>query len=201
MEKINTVAGALEKLNVKLGGVEGEINPKMQKVEALKKIYATLGGASEDVDELSTTYELVSKIADVAEGGGGNPNSVQVITGTLDAPWGDVDLTELASAVYSSNASFVMELDLSILGITTPVEIASSPVQLTSNLAASLFRVNDSGELANAIYVSWVLTAGNELHSAWANYGGAITRMTDYASQIPTTLTIYWHPMPEAEGE
>ena len=133
--------------------------------------------------------------------GGGNPNSVQVITGTLDNPFGDVNLTELENAINNSSASFIMELDLSILAISTPAPLASSPIQLVSPyIVASQFRIDDNGELTNAIYASWN-SSNRELHSAWANYGGAINDMCDYASQIPTTLTIYWHPMPEAEGE
>lgn len=68
--QINTTSDALDNLNKKLGGADIEIEPSTNKVDALKKIYKTLGG-TDDVAGLSTVYQVLEKITEVAEGGGG----------------------------------------------------------------------------------------------------------------------------------
>lgn len=67
---INTVSASLDLLNTQLGGTEGTIPATATKVEALREIYTTLGGA-DDVSHISTVSEMVEKVAEVAEGGGG----------------------------------------------------------------------------------------------------------------------------------
>lgn len=69
--KINTVSEALDILNTAVGGTAGEIPADATKVDALKQVYKTLGGAPADVEELSTVSEMVEKLANVAGGGGG----------------------------------------------------------------------------------------------------------------------------------
>ena len=69
--QINTTSDALDNLNKKLGGADIEIEPSTNKVDALKKIYKTLGG-TDDVKGLSTVYQVLEKITEVAEGGGGS---------------------------------------------------------------------------------------------------------------------------------
>lgn len=75
--QISTISDALDNLNKKLGGADIEIEPSMNKVDALKKIYKTLGGA-DDVSGLSTVYQVLEKITEVAEGGGGDFSTAQV---------------------------------------------------------------------------------------------------------------------------
>ena len=67
--QINTTSDALDNLNKKLGGADIEIEPSTNKVDALKKIYKTLGG-TDDVKGLSTVYQVLEKITEVAGGGG-----------------------------------------------------------------------------------------------------------------------------------
>lgn len=83
--QINTTSDALDNLNKKLGGADIEIEPSTNKVDALKKIYKTLGG-TDDVKGLSTVYQVLEKITEVAEGGGGGSDTVIVTEtdGTLD---------------------------------------------------------------------------------------------------------------------
>ena len=73
--QINTTSDALDNLNKKLGGADIEIEPSTNKVDALKKIYKTLGG-TDDVKGLSTVYQVLEKITEVAGGGGGSLPSV-----------------------------------------------------------------------------------------------------------------------------
>lgn len=68
-EPIMTVPGALDELNVALGGAAGAIKPTDAKVHALQKIYKTLGG-EEDVKGILTTSQMIQKIATVATPGG-----------------------------------------------------------------------------------------------------------------------------------
>lgn len=77
--QINTTSDALDNLNKKLGGADIEIEPSTNKVDALKKIYKTLGG-TDDVKGLSTVYQVLEKITEVAEGGGGGDFSTAEVT-------------------------------------------------------------------------------------------------------------------------
>ena len=67
---MKTVSQSLDDLNVKLGGTAGAIEPSTTKADALKAIYSTLGG-TDDVSNISTVSEMVDKVTEVAEGGGG----------------------------------------------------------------------------------------------------------------------------------
>lgn len=78
--KINTVSEALDILNTAVGGTAGEIPADATKVDALKQVYKTLGGAPADVEELSTVSEMVEKLANVAGGGGGGDFSTATVT-------------------------------------------------------------------------------------------------------------------------
>ena len=49
--------------------------------------------------------EKLQKVEDWIAAGGGNPNRVEVITGTADNPWGDLNIGDFISAVVAGNAS------------------------------------------------------------------------------------------------
>lgn len=68
---VKTIAGALDTLNTKLGGTAGEISADSTRVDALKTVYKTLGGGDE-VADIPTVSEMIEKLADVAQGGGGS---------------------------------------------------------------------------------------------------------------------------------
>ena len=80
--QINTTSDALDNLNKKLGGADIEIEPSTNKVDALKKIYKTLGG-TDDVKGLSTVYQVLEKITEVAEGGGGGDSDFTIANVTI----------------------------------------------------------------------------------------------------------------------
>lgn len=80
--QINTTSDALDNLNKKLGGADIEIEPSTNKVDALKKIYKTLGG-TDDVKGLSTVYQVLEKITEVAEGGGGGGGDFSTAIATV----------------------------------------------------------------------------------------------------------------------
>lgn len=129
----------------------------------------------------------------VGESGGGNPNRVETITGTLNDPWGDVDCEELSEALQSNNATAIIEADATALGFGTIIQ----PVQKTAetNFFSNGANIDEltSSVLANAL--AWRETTGNI--TRFAIYaGGTFTDALAYASLVPTTMTIIWHPLP-----
>lgn len=101
--QINTTSDALDNLNKKLGGADIEIEPSTNKVDALKKIYKTLGG-TDDVKGLSTVYQVLEKITEVAEGGGG----IRRITITGDTL--DITPHQLIDALSKGNLVALFEV-------------------------------------------------------------------------------------------
>lgn len=145
--------------------------------------------------------------------GGGNPNSVQVITGTLDNPWGvagvgEVNPDTLVAALNSNNANAIVEVNGTTLGFGI-VNCSVEPLDDHFHITACNVK-DDSASAFEALYDyteadtmhDWSLIMANALILRADDYPTAsITNLDEYASTIPTTLTIYWHPMPEAEGE
>lgn len=130
----------------------------------------------------------------VGVSGGGNPNRVQTITGTLDDPWGDVDSNELGEALQSGNATAIIEADATALGFG----IIMQPVQQTveiHNLFSNGANVDELSSSVIANTVEWGSTTGSILRFAIYD-GGTVTDALAYASLVPTELTIIWHPLP-----
>lgn len=133
--------------------------------------------------------------------GGGNPNSVQVITGTLANPWGEEYSRAPFEAMILGNANAMITIDLSELGafeITAPVYLFGTGQDAV--IVSSGAVMGAGASVANAYTINWNVVSGALIY-AGINTDGEGTDIASIASQIPTTLTIYWHPMPEAEGE
>lgn len=79
VENVPTVPGALSELNVKLGGNENDIKATDTKVHALGRIYKTLGG-TDDTSRIYTTAQMIRKITEVAERGGGGDCPFTAVT-------------------------------------------------------------------------------------------------------------------------
>lgn len=79
VENVPTVPGALSELNVKLGGNENDIKATDTKVHALGQIYKTLGG-TDDTSRIYTTAQMIRKITEVAEQGGGEDCPYSAVT-------------------------------------------------------------------------------------------------------------------------
>lgn len=77
----------------------------MTTVEALKSLYAALGGNLEDVININTNPDMINALCEVASGG--NPNSKETITGTLANPFGEsqVSFTEAKAALANGGMS------------------------------------------------------------------------------------------------
>ena len=149
-----------------------------------------------DTGKLFLFNEAASTWLEIGSGSGGNPNSVQVITGTLANPFGDVDLEELETAFDNGGASMTIIVDATVIGQGV---FPRAVMNWTSEYSFTLSSVRGyTTELVSAALVIWDSDTGNV--SVATMYSGATgTDILSYAASIPTTLTIYWHPMPEGE--
>lgn len=127
--------------------------------------------------------------------GGGNPNSVQVIEGTLANPFGDIAMDELQAAVISGNATAILEFNASALGFGTQKTALYyyGDEELTASYAGL------TPAFSVAYYLRWNSASG-DLEYAYVEEDGTVTDVKTAAASLPSTLTIYLHPMPE-EGE
>lgn len=125
-------------------------------------------------------------------GGGGNPNSVQTVVGTAADPWGDIDFETLSEALYTNNASGKLVVEQNqILG-------RAKTLHLTGDENHNLI-YGEKGDVSStdyfALFGSWVSNGVSHLY-ANSNDTGFVDG-TAYASMLPTTLTVVWHPLPE----
>ena len=134
--------------------------------------------------------------------GGGNPNSVQVIEGTAEHFWGDLDFDVLCNAIINGNASAIIVLDLTVLSLGS-LKLSINASTTTSDRCAmdAMYAIGSAYNLTNAARGYWEPSRDNYISFNMYASDGTGTDITSYAPQIPTTLTIYWHPMPETEGE
>ena len=126
-------------------------------------------------------------------GSGSNPNSIQVITSTLDAIFADVDYPKLCRAIYNNNATALCECDGSVLGAGTVKFYFKC--SNGNELYAEGGSVGVLDNITQAFYVSFDSTGTLTDYKMGQN--GTVTNLISYASQIPTTLTIIWHPVVE----
>lgn len=157
----------------------------------VQKIIELLGG-----DPPAKNQTGVDKIVEILEGGGGNPNMVQTINGTLANPFGDMTQAEWGAfqdAYYTGNASATLELDATVLGLDDPVYLVLNPWSNEAHFETCTI-AEDGAACAEVSYLgAYPVT----LNVARYYYEGTVMDFTAYASAIPTTLAIYWHPMPD----
>jgi len=155
--------------------------------KALKKLHKTVTGEDPKGNDVA---KILSSLADNWVY---TPNSVQTISGKANAPFGSVDLSKLASAIANGDASADYIIDASIisagsitgrLGATSEAFVANGAT-ITSNTAT-------------AYATGWNLSG--VLQYDYLLNGGSIVDISAYAGSMPTTLTIYWHPMPSSSA-
>lgn len=133
----------------------------------------------------------------VAEGGGGNPNRVQTVTGTLAQPFGDYDLYEsLLDAITNGNASAQLEFVFN----DTPQKLPLLPNVGSHGLIGSSASISDVAYGAASALWSDPVQGGYRLVFArmvGTETGGQIVDISSMAPGISSTLTIIWHPLPE----
>ena len=143
-------------------------------------------------DESTSEWVLICTVS--PSGGGGNPNRVQTITGTVENPWGDMTSEEVNQLLYkvkSGDATVYITVDLSILGF--------EPFTLGTDYNANEYRFIYSSVERETYF------AGNITYDGLAELSGfyyleenatEVTELTASAEFFPTTLTIIWHPLP-----
>ena len=119
-----------------------------------------------------------------------NPNSVVTVTGTLDAPFGDLDWATLKAGLLSLNLSMYMTIDASVLGVIDPVPLTCETPSCNFCIIAT------TGSDGSVTCVKVVYDETGELTVADYIDLESYTNITPYASLLPTTLTVIYHPLP-----
>lgn len=142
-------------------------------------------------------------------GGGGNPNRVDEIGGTLANPFGDMTLSEISAflnAACDGNASANIYIDASI--IQTGTYLIGGLYADGAGEQLHFARGYEGSDNVGVVNADWVATyngMGPEsfmiTEASYTVYDkteetATYTNLFDYAEHLPTTLTIYWHPMP-----
>lgn len=122
-------------------------------------------------------------------GGGGNPNRVQTITGTADNPCAGINAYNLLRALINNNASAVITLSNTSLGIYVTMPIISRETALVASTidSATMTGFDASWDASNETAQANLLVMINNGH---------ITEGTAHASMITSELVITWHPLP-----
>ena len=157
---------------------------------------AKIAGQDVELPDVPLTREemyLAEIAANGGGGSGGNPNSVQTITGTAANPWGDVDYAELAEAISNNNASATIGYELGDTILYPRPMVANS-----SSLWASMLNSGADGGWTAFYNSSGAITSLKALVS------GSPVDYISYAPFVTSTLTIIWHPLtgslPNASG-
>lgn len=169
-------------------GAGNVLEPPQSREEAI--LQNMLGANNALEPPQSRVEDLLQQLLE--SGGGGNPNRVETITGTLAEPFGEHSVAELLSKVGSDVS---VKLELSFGGMTGSVLLDSNGTYLYGGYAA--FSVSGGqGTITTAFRLDY---AENGLHVADAYMSGTYMDLVPMASQIPTETTIIWHPLKEAE--
>lgn len=126
-----------------------------------------------------------------------NPNYLETISGTLANPWGNADRAWLKSAVSGNEASAMMFVDGTAVGMQ-PITVLMSPTGSPSVLWFSTSNYDSSIEQFQTVCFGWNTDSG-ALTEAVALINGTTVDLSDYATVVHTTLTIIHHPLPGSE--
>lgn len=161
-------------------------NPRTTEEAILAKIIA-----GEEVNiNVRTRYQAYLK--ELSSIGGGNPNYVEIVTGTLVDPWGDHQASELLEEYKANNCTVYVEIDAAALGkgkvnsymghwTSYPTFLGVSGGSAASDWSGTFAVYDISGNLSYARILQ----------------NSSVIDVTAYASALPTTLTIIHHPLPE----
>lgn len=128
-------------------------------------------------------------LAAIAEnGGGGNPNTQQTITGTVANPWGNVNYDKLAAALYSEDAHATIAFEFN--GTYAKVLLTSTGSNVYGSAATM------GGDVASSLSVVLTWSTTGEIFFAKVIMGGQLQDLISYTPGLSSSLNIYWHPMP-----
>ena len=125
-------------------------------------------------------------------GGGSGNNRTQVVEGTLEQPFGDIDFMDLLNGIQSGDASAVIYVN----GTSVVGEDFTAPLASSLSVSDSLYFATMYGSGTQFLKGGLVLWYQGNLSTA-AVYAsdGTGTSLMSVASQISTRLTVYWHRM------
>ena len=180
-----------------IAGEEVTINARTRLQKYLSQL--TSGGASITVEALSATE---NKTYTAPEGKAyspvtvavPNPNSVEIITGTADAPFGGYSAKQIADAVSEYEITAYLAINLSSLGTGTYKLCAMLDAITDIHISFGLSGWSNSGWVAGYASYRYAGSAISELRML--QQGNDIDLLA-YASNIPATLIIIHHPLSE----
>ena len=165
-----------------------------------------------DTGKLFLFNEAASTWLEIGSGSGDNPNSVQVITGTALNPFGDMsaaDVSYLQLCVTEGNATAFLDIDASLIQEDAHIQGYLYATGAGEQLIFSV--VDESADHIHSFGLDWIIyyeasaaTSYELYESSYLIYDkdegvATLQDVSAYLSLLPTTLTIYWHPMPEGE--
>lgn len=184
----------------------GIVPQKITNIPPTKKINLAVAGTIDlKLNNVSFTEEEMQALGKdfnfvPGDEGGGNPNRVETVQGTLDWPFGMRGLS-FANDLYTMNASAWLDLDCTILGLgIIRYPVISSDASTFTIFATSIHPESAFDSEAHWDYIddggiNWFLDYALLLNATDGEY--TITDMMDYKDFLPTTLTIIWHPLPD----
>lgn len=189
----------VEKYLAKASGMDVETPDPLTRVERYLDVIAESGGSSVTVEPLvvtanGTTTAPSGKAYSPVTVDVPNPNYVETISGTLDNPWGNADRAWLKSAVSGNEASAMMFVDGTAVGMQS-ITVLMSP---TGSPSVLWFSASNYYEQFQTICFGWGTDSG-ALTVAVALINGTTVDLSTYATAVHTTLTIIHHPMPDSE--
>lgn len=150
------------------------------------------GGAAYMTDASGHWQELGSP----GGGGGGNPNYVETIEGTLGNPWGGYSASDIFSAALAKDITVYLTIhdntNKYVLGLAPDADSATRSRRFSCVTAAASTSVG----VVVAVYGSTGNLTRCENYSVSS---GAAAVIESIESTTPCTLTIIHHPLPDSE--
>ena len=133
-------------------------------------------------------------ILDKIEGGGGNPNYIETIEGTLANPWGDKDISEIRASLLRNEISVYLRIgNWPVLAVQAYNGYASGALYATAAYADIL----PLAEYSYGCYIVYFNSSG-EVSGAFENYGDNTFNSVSTVPTTTTTLTIIHPPLPDS---
>lgn len=138
--------------------------------------------------------------------GGGNPNHVETITGTLENPWGDLSYTSLVHAIQSKEVTTLLSVVLpddsawifpliprmwdnpTDLALIASAAYPAGFLPQVTMMGGCVVYEQYSGETSP--HCAAIVVSSPDTNYQWVN-------LIEQMSQLPATLTIIHHPLPD----
>ena len=145
---------------------------------------------------ISTELKALTKaIEEQGSSSGGNPNYVETIEGTMANPWGNIDFETIANKCLSNDATMYLFVHGEEAG-RSDIELSLQRAGMGSGeIPFGATRGNSLEGLGGALAI-YDGSTGNAIVTT-IEIGGTVTDLSETAEQIPTTLTIVHHPLPQ----